>query len=182
VASYSRLYVEAQIMLVRRLVDADTDTRSLSALIARVVRNREVMTYDRLLANAGDDTSLRAEEGQWWSVWFADPSDPGYISADRLTADQAFLADELAHLVAWADKTVAHLDPTKPERVLLYGEIGEALNTLAAVLNRYRRLFGLGEMDFSMPAFQGDWHEPFRPSLFPLPLSTFAWPDPEGFA
>lgn len=116
-----------------------------------------------------------------WDGAFADPHDPERLNLALLEGDLDRLATELEHIVKWATKTIAHLDPTQPERVPKYEELREALEILADVTGRYQSLLKQSTTGRWTPVIQGDWHAVFRPSLFPLDLAAYYWPLPEGF-
>jgi hypothetical protein len=89
-------------------------------------------------------------------------------------SDSTFLVSE--HLVLWANKTTAHLDPRVPTRVPLYSEIREALDLLAGTAARYQYLLDQSSTHEWTPVIQGDWTAPFRPTLFPLSMKAWNWP------
>jgi hypothetical protein len=96
---------------------------------------------------------------------------------NQIEAAMPLLA-RLRHIVTWATKTIAHLDPTRPERVPTYHEVGDALDVLASVTRRYQSLLNQSPTVEWAVIIQGDWQAPFRPSLFPLPFSVY--PPPLG--
>jgi hypothetical protein len=53
--------------------------------------------------------------------------------------------------------------------------------TTPEVTGRYQRLLNLYETGRWTPAIQGDWHAPFRPTLFPFSFTIHYLPPPEGF-
>lgn len=181
--SYSQLYVAGQMLLVRRLADVDESTHSLASLIRAIKRNPEVMTrtrYAQAWANGADSGGADADREEWLRV-FADPADPEHVNPELLDDDLDRLAKELDHIVDWATKTIAHLDPIAPMRVPLYSEIREALDLLAAITGRYQLLLHQSTTHDWTPVIQGDWQGVFRPALFPLDPETWAWPPPGGF-
>jgi hypothetical protein len=49
------------------------------------------------------------------------------------------------------------------------------------VTGGYQRLLNQYETGRWTPVIQGDWHAPFRPTLFPFSLTAHYLPPPEGF-
>lgn len=71
---------------------------------------------------------------------FADPADPEHINRQLLNNDLERLATELEHIVAWANKTFAHLDPAVPRRVPSTPISAMRSTALAAITSRYQLL------------------------------------------
>jgi hypothetical protein len=179
--SYSSGYVAGQMLLVRRLVDGDRKSDSLASLIQRIQGNANVVTrtccVEQWVAKSKDQRHL-AELA--WDRAFADPQDPERLNPALLQRDLDRLASELEHIVTWATKTIAHLDPRQPERVPKYHEVRDALEVLADVTGRFQSLLNQSVTAEWTPAIQGDWYAPFRPSLFPLPPDVY-WPHPGAY-
>jgi hypothetical protein len=180
--SYSVGYGAAQMLLVRRLTDLDPNTDSLASLIQKIQRNPNVLTRTRYAEEwaAKVDEPLEHLTGEsTWDSTFADPSCRERLNLTLLQADLDRLAD-LEHIVTWATKVVAHLDPQQPDRVPKYHELRDALDVLASVTGRYQSLLNQSVTGMWTPAIQGDWYAPFRPALFPVPPDVY-WPDPRGY-
>ena len=163
--SYTQLYVQSQLALVRRLVDPAKSTGSLAGLLTSIVANPEVMTRDRYCSIHEDDG--RFAEATWRRA-FADPNDPQRLNVSMVAADLERLTGDLSHLVAWATRTVAHLDRNKPTRVPRFDELREAIATIGQVTNTYGELLARSVTHDWTPVIQGDWEAVFRPALFPI--------------
>jgi AbiU2 len=181
--SYAQLYVAGQMLLVRRLADDDESTHSLASLIQAIKKNPDVMTRTRYADRWAQHPDLGVADAgrEEWLRAFADPADPERINRQLLEDDLDRLATELEHLVAWANKTIAHLDPIAPTRVPLYVEIRHALDLLAEITGHYELLLEQATTADWTPFIQGDWQGPFRPALFPLDPQVWAFPPPDGF-
>jgi hypothetical protein len=180
----SEWYIQSQLMLVRRLADRMSQPDSLTNLILRIKRRPDVLTRSRFgddWARTSEDPSELAHGLAVWEDRYADTADPDHLNPRMLDEDLARLKAELKVLTNWATKTIAHLDPKVPERVPVYGEVSEGLAVLADVFNRYENLLNQSVVAFDMVTIQGDWHAPFRPSLFPLDPGIFMWPHPAGY-
>ena len=170
-------------LLVRRLAEDDDSTHSLGSLIQAIRRNLEVATRTRYAQRWAARTDIGGEDAgraEWLRV-FADPADPEHMNCELLNNDLERLATELGHIVAWATKTIADLDPNSPTRVPLYAEIRDALDLLAAITGRYQLLLDQSSTHEWTPTIQADWQELFRPALFPVDPHVWAWPPPGGF-
>jgi hypothetical protein len=198
--SYSSGYVAGQMLLVRRLTDKAPSSDSLVSLINRILRQPDIVTrtryaeqwaanveapMERWTGELAWDESFTDPMERWtaelaWDESFADPHDPERLNVTLLEQDLDRLETELEHIVTWATKTIAHLDPTQPERVPKYHEVREALDVLAEVTGRYQSLLNQSVTAEWTPAIQGDWQAPFRPSLFPLDFDAY-WPPLGGF-
>jgi hypothetical protein len=164
------MYVEGEVMLVRRLADTQDDSHSLVKLIDVIQANPEVMTRSRFVRRWVETELIEAEaagQREWDSLFAQKPGDET-IDPDLLERDKATIKDELDHLVDWATTTVAHLDPRRPTRVPVYSDIPEALDLLAEIADRYGILLVGSSMSEWTPVIQGDWQEVFRPTLFPI--------------
>ena len=181
--SYSGLYARAQVMVVRRLADDHQDKPdSLWWLIERIKRNPAIASRANLVDHVRGErpdeewleTYLTTEFSRLWG-----PNE--HPETDRLVALQHSLVGELTKVLDFADTNVAHRDPRGPQFSVTYGEIHEALDRLAELTNSISVLFTSSSTAYDFVAIQGDWHECFRPALFPIALGAFEYPDPRGF-
>jgi AbiU2 len=178
--SYSEGYVASQLVRVRRLTDTDRQSHSLASLIQRIAVNPRTITrarwINRYVAAFDDSEERRHLEGVAANIWherWADPDNHDQISPTVLQGDLDQLATELEHITTWATKTIAHLDPRRPERVPKYHEIRDALTLLARVAVRYQSLLNRPISAEWVPIIQGDWQAVLRPALFPLTPEVF---------
>jgi hypothetical protein len=168
--SYMTMYVEGEVMLVRRVADTQDDSHSLFTLIDAIQANPGVMTRSRYVKRWAETGLIEGEaagEREWDSLFAQQPGDEA-IDPDLLERDKATIKDKLNHLVDWATTTVAHLDPRAPTKVPRYSDIPEALDLLAEITDRYGILLVGSSMSEWTPVVPGDWQEIFRPALFPI--------------
>jgi hypothetical protein len=183
-ASYSQCYVRSQMMVVRALVDTKRRPESLANLIKRIQNRRDVTTrswYENDRAATAVDSWVLADAIAYWDRVYADPADPELLNPLRLRDDLGRLHRELHLLTTWANKTIAHLDPDTPTRVPTLHELRDGLAALTEVFGTYERLLTGAVTAWDLLTIDGDWHGPFRPSLFPLDFNVYAWPDPAGY-
>lgn len=183
-ASYTATYVTTALMTIRRLIDTDENTRSLVSLIAAIKRNPEVVTRTRY-------SEIRVERNPESAQWipgkpeferaWSSSLDPEHIDPAILDGDVASLAAELTHADAWATKTIAHLDPRRPEVPMRFDDLDHAIDYVTAVYDKYQLLIRQSSTTEYTPAIQGDWHEPLRAPLFWAGPDVWGWPHPYGY-
>jgi hypothetical protein len=178
IVSYSRLYIDSQVMTIRR-VSRPNENRSLGRIIAAMLADPEILSRERYLAG-----SASAESSDFVWAWATD-EDPDHIDSTRLQRDLDRLqgandeaddaeaeAGALARVLDHADKTVAHMDATAPALTTSYGHLRSALETVADIFNDYGGLLDYSTESFEPIAFGGDWHAPLRASLWPEELAA----------
>lgn len=174
--SYTQLYVQGQLALVRRLVDPDESTGSLAGLLTSILANPHVMTRSRFCSMHEDDLRFAASE---WDRSFANPSNTEQLNTAAVREDLERLTRGLAPLVTWATKTIAHLDRSKPKDVPRFDQLRDAVTTIGDVTRTYDELLNRSMTGDWTPTIQGDWQAMFRPALFPV--DTTAWYGSESF-
>jgi hypothetical protein len=181
--SYSRVYAQSQVMLVRRLADDDDMSRSLFALLERMKRNPAVITRtpwvaDRMAAMpepvAGDDAlsanmqaALRAHHRAKSDAEFTRIAGPGEcLDRATLQQDQVTLRADLAAVITYADNVVAHLDPTRDEHRLTFREIHDAIDRAGEMVNRYSAFLTGSWHAFENLALPPSWQVPLQRPVF----------------
>jgi hypothetical protein len=178
--SYSQVYVAAITMAIRRVADTEPPARSLGRLITSMLAEPEVMTRERYLAAAPDDSV-----GEF--VWrWATPEDPHHIDPEHMRADLARLgkarteadraddetASAMERVLSHADKRLAHMDPGGSPLTMTFAHLREALATVSEIANDYTGLLDYSFEAFDLWAIEGDWHAPLRASLWPEELAA----------
>jgi hypothetical protein len=186
--SYSRVYAEAQMVAIRRLTDERKGVASLAALIRDIRRRPQVITRTRFVAQRPSDPEGAARTFD--RVYTARPGDET-ISRALLDGDLRTLASRVADIKGRVDRTIAHLDQDIDKtvrsrrdvtNVVTYADIRDVLAFLGDLTNRYQALLTDSTMGDWTPVIEGDWHKPFRASLFPLDPSVYEFdPRSSGF-
>ena len=163
--SYRRLYTHGQAMRVRRLADQHRDKpRSLHWILAKVRDDPRLAARSLVMADLADDQSADSAAAAWTERFGpGDEPDRAVISRllDRLAADARRVTD-------YVDKNVAHRDTDGDRFKVTYDELERAIDDVAAIANDTSLLVRGGTVGYENTWVSGDWHEPFRPSLFPL--------------
>jgi hypothetical protein len=106
----------------------------------------------------------------------------GDLPSDEPLSDlQARLLDELAKVIDFADRHVAHRDPRGSASLPTYSEIHAAIDHVATIVNEVNMVLRYKMVAFEDVTIQGDWQAVFRPALFPLDPSVYYWPDQPGY-
>lgn len=185
-ASYSNVYDDAQMALIRRVTDVDPQhtTASLTRLVRSIRDNPTIMTRTRYCALAeSNGTTSREEAAADWDALYASPEEPEYLNP-RMTADDdaSLTSGKLEDIIQNAHKTVAHLDAAVALAILeqrppelasiTFGDIRAALAELAVTANRYHLLLNRNQLHTWTPYTPPPWMEPLGASLFPLDPSA----------
>jgi hypothetical protein len=179
---FRALYADAQVMLVRRLVDQGRRTDSFVRLLIGMKKAAPtVLTRARYFALYGlkpDDTShwaRRADED--FDRWTDSPSDPhvskGYLQRlhDDVVRDGQIVKD-------YVDSQVAHRSQM-PSSAITWGDLNRAIGALSGDYTRAGVLLTASHHD-PEPAIQDNWRKAFMPVLFTPPLAERSI-DPNGW-
>jgi hypothetical protein len=164
---YTKLYVDGQMMAVRRVIRGPNVAGqvSLTRLLHAIERQPEAVTADFVVAVAKtvnpDPTWLDLVRSGFERDW---GNGTGSLDPTIPRSDRAALLKAAEVVLAWADRTVAHIDtvqPTPPTFVELDQTIDHSTELLTGT-------------HYSMSVIiPGDWQEPLmRPIFEPPPLST----------
>jgi len=164
------LYVDGQAMGIRRLSTAGDDEISIGRLLLEITQHPTVISRDRIRSIpdlTGLDEHDRALRLQWADEGFASWVAPGtnVIDIQIPTSDLGQLSDQAKKVVAFANRTVAHLDPRGWDASLTFGELTRAIDTVSDLHARYLLLLTGVAKGMLTPTIQGDWREPFRQAL-----------------
>lgn len=171
---YTRLYVDGQVMAVRRLVShSPTDKKSISLgrLIADVQSHPTVMSRDRYVSlhkSPSDDAWVRADWERMARETYDDEwgDGQGNIDAQKLQADLDRL-DELSGKVrAFANRMVAHIDRRGLKRLPTFKDLNDAIDVIGEMFKRYALLLTASSWASVTPTIQEDWRATFRSPLF----------------
>ena len=194
--SYSQNYVAAQIMRIRRLADKSQDRQeSLWWIIQRIRKNRALASRSALLDAVRKRRSthrVRSPDGptadvdEWWigdaNRFFTDNYGDGDLpSDDALAALQGQLRSDLASVIAYADRELAHSDPRGPIQKVTYADVHQALDDVAEVANAVELLLTFSPTVYEPVIIQGDWQRVFRSGLFQRDIEQWEFPDQPGY-
>jgi hypothetical protein len=176
--AFHRMYIEAQVMAIRRQADNDSRTLSLRRLIGQLEQHRLQFTRDwyvqRWLGDRNPNSPNERErlEAQFHldaanEAFQRFTDEPGgvHLGARRLQDDRQQLLAITEAVVRYANTTVAHAE-REPENVTVtYADFHGAVEHLGQMLRRYYLLINQGGLMTATPTIQGDWKGPFRKPL-----------------
>lgn len=176
--AFHRMYIEAQVMGIRRQADDDPRTLSLRRLIGQLEAHRRQFTrawyVARWLGERDTDASDERErlEARFHLEAANDAFDkftdkPGapHLGGRRLQADRQQLLDVTQDVVRYASATVAHAERDPDSVTVTYADFHRAVDHLGEMLRRYYLLINQGGLATATPTIQGDWKGPFRKPL-----------------
>jgi hypothetical protein len=189
----AEMYFDAQLVRLRRLIDADSRTVSFRRLINQLLRHRSQFTrewYVGLWTDGADASSddpgerldartWAAEESMEFDRWTDDkPGRQDVLGGQPLRRLLDALVEEVDEVKAYVDQHVAHVQKNPDPIELTYGQVdraieraGETLETLSLLLEQVT-VVGL------VPTVQGDWRSPFRAALVDCGDEPIPWDDP----
>jgi hypothetical protein len=176
---YTRIYVEAQVVAIRRLADTHSDALSLRKLLVDATKQPQILTRERYIASAENKEDWVAEDR---ARRFDHLVAPGHdhINPSIAAADLTKLDEATERVCEYVDKQVAHLDKRNLSRgetpdPVTFGMIHDAIVTIGVIVQHWSSL--LRDVHAVLkPTIQGDWKSTFRHPLFAPPDE---WGDPE---
>lgn len=176
--AFHRMYIESQVMAIRRLADDDKRTISLRRLIGQIEQRRPDFTRDWYvarwmsnfdLASADERTRLKAEfqlrNANSSFDKFTDTEGDPQIGGRRLQEDRDELVGLTDELVQYTNGIVAHAQRDPLASTVTYGEFYKSIDHIGSMLKRYHLLIDQGGLMTVVPVIQGDWKGPFRKPL-----------------
>lgn len=176
--AFHRMYIESQVMAIRRLADDDKRTISLRRLIGQIEQWRRDFTrqwyVERWMSNfdrgSADERTRLLGEFQLTNANasfdnFTDKDGDEQIGGRRLQEDRDELVRLTDDLVQYANATVAHAQREPVAATVTYGEFNKAIDHVGEMLRRYHLLIDQGGLVTTVPVIQGDWKGPFRKPL-----------------
>lgn len=166
--SYTRVYAQAQVMMVRRFADTNPTSQSLWVVIDKLERSPGVMSMPRYVEvrARSDDASDVAEAEEEFRRLFGDGGDE--LDIGMLTRDKDRLRTDLERALTYGDRVVAHFDRRAAVSTLTFKELGDAVEDLARLWTHYEHLLTGSFTSFEHFTITSDWQEPLRDSLFPI--------------
>lgn len=178
--AFHRMYIESQVMVIRRQADDDTRTLSLRRLIGQLEAHRRSFTrtdYTSRWLDGRDPASAHERERLEARMHlqmandafdrFTDQPGDEYLGGRRLQQDRADLLSITDAVVRHANASVAHVKREAGRAGVTYAEFHKAIEHLGTMLQRYYLLINQGALVSTTPVIQGDWRGPFRRALVP---------------
>lgn len=173
-ASYTRQYVGASAIAVRRLADPNAkanDSHSIGALIEDIHKHPAVMTRERWTKRdrepdprpGADDNMLKILSRNYDST-FGDRS--GGLDVGKVAADLATLKSRSEAVAAFASRTVAHIDRRGMKQLPTFDDLDDSIDVVGDMYKRYYLLIDGASLLDVAPAIQHDWKQPLRRPLF----------------
>lgn len=175
---FHRMYIESQVMAIRRQADDDPRTLSLRRLIGQLEQHRREFTrswyVERWMAGmdpSSPDKQTRLESKMHLEFAhdafdrFTDRRGDPCLGGRRLHQDREDLLSPTAAVVRYANAVVAHAERGPDNVHVTYDEFHAAITHLGDMLRRYELLIGQSGLASATPTIQGDWKGPFRRPL-----------------
>lgn len=168
--AFTTMYVQAQVMAVRRQADAKDSVVTLVRLLRSIQAHPGVITRERFLAKW---SQLQTEDGdphgtfsQWANAGFNAFGGPGGEKVDPaiVRADLEQLKAKSRAVTRWADQYAAHSNVKSPP-TLTFAQLHDAVDHLGEVMNRYRYLLTGSNFAFIAPALGSPWWDVFERPL-----------------
>jgi hypothetical protein len=176
--AFHRMYIEAQVMGIRRQADRDSRTLSLRRLIGQLETHRHEFTREWYVGrwtgardpNAADErerleAKFKLDAANAAFDRFTDKPGDDELGGRRLQEDREKLLGLTEAVARYANATVAHLERDPHDVSVTYAEFHLALEHLGDLLRRYYLLINQGALISTTPTIQGDWKGPFRKPL-----------------
>lgn len=148
--AYHGMYIEAQVMAIRRQADDDPRTLSLRRLIGQIEPHRRKFTRSWYVSRWMDGVAPESDEERERLEaqlhlrmandafdQFSDAVGDEVLSGRRLQEDRAQLVATTDQVVRYANATVAHAERTPGDVKVTYGDFHRALDHLGQMLRRY---------------------------------------------
>lgn len=174
---YTQLYVDRQAIALRRLVDQDPDSLSLTRLLIELAEHPESMTrarhVDLYLASAHYESDDPTDS---WLLNEANATFSKYADGDGDNLNPSLVRADLQRWRATCgaikkvvDKTIAHRAslPHGTAPTATFKELDAAIDTVGEFIKKYTLLFEASSIMKIEPVIQSDWRRPLRAGLFP---------------
>jgi hypothetical protein len=163
---YAYLYVQGQMMAVRRLIRGNRTQFSLSGLLGSIEEHSEALTLDLVIAMAREyeparlpDDVAREFQTEWCNA-------ECHFDASIPRRDLNTLFRERRSILAWADQTIAHIDP-RASRSPTFGDLDQAIGHVTEVFQRYGRLVMRTHYAVDQILLDPNWREALSRPIFP---------------
>lgn len=176
--AFHGMYIESQVMAIRRQADDDPRTLSLCRLMGQLFNHRREFTRSWYVARwmKGKDPNSSDErerlEGRMHLKFaneafdrFTDRVGEERLGGRRLQEDMKDLRKMTEDVVRYVNAHVAHVEAAPEDVSVTYDSFHRAVDHLGEMLKRYYLLINQGGLVTATPTIQGDWKGPFRRPL-----------------
>ena len=172
--SYTTLYAESVMMMIRRLADTDDNSGSMWRLWDSIKRNPHCATRALYIEHAVaqvdevDRETVRQQSDLHFTKWLGDGD---HVDPDQLTDYQNRLIEDGRRVREFVDKRIAHLDhrAIRPASLAIHlREVHETMDRVSWHANQLHRLLDRRWMMHSLVAVPPTWQASLR-GLFPPP-------------
>lgn len=171
---YTHLYVDRQAVAVRRLVDRDPRSKSMTRLLIEMAEHPETMTRARHrelygISSDQDDHEAQGRANHANEVFdrYADGAGDN-VDPVKVRADLDAWTSSSAKIKVLVDKVIAHAADlgTKPLPKATFKDLNKAIDTVGDFISKYTLLFEASSLMGLAPTIQSDWKAPLRRGLF----------------
>lgn len=154
-----RTYSAFALMSIRRQVKVNDDSISFARLLSEICDNPKELSRERYVALYKGAFALERANKD-----FNKFSKPGceHIDPVLVKRDLDKLRAQAKKCETFADKTVAHLDKSKPKQIPVFKDLDNSIELLCALLKKYWLLFRAESLLSILPTYQYDWKAVFR--------------------
>lgn len=176
--AFHRMYIESQVMAIRRQADSDSMTLSLRRLVGQLEARRREFTREWFVRRwMGERDPESADERERLEARlhlrmandafdkFTDSPGDAHLGGRSLQRDRETLVSITDDVVRYTNATVAHAEQSPNDVHVTYNDFHRALEHLGEMLRRYYLLINQGGLVSAKPTIQGDWRGPFRRPL-----------------
>ena len=163
-----RMYIEVQLMSIRRMTDSTKPTHSLRRLLGQLAEHSCAITRTSFVARItnGSDDWVEVSDANKRFDDYSTPDAPDVLSRAYVFRDIDELRSTTDELKTYVDEHLAHADAQLSPESATTRHLNDGLDLLVHAFLRYSPIVaGVVESDIP-PMMALDWREPFRNALF----------------
>lgn len=166
---YAQLYVQSQMMAIRRIIRGTADQFSLSGLLRAMERHPAAMTAEMAIAISDDLGGGRSADDVVRDLLTRWADESGCLDPRIPRRDRNALMRERRTILDWADQTLAHIQ-IQPIDIPTFGDLDRAIDHVTDVFQRYGQLLTAQHYAVDQIIEDLNWREALSRPLFPSPL------------
>jgi hypothetical protein len=172
---YWSIYRDSQMVALRRLVDQDPQTISMTRLLTELAEHPETMTraVHLELWDITDDEDHWLQEANKVFDEYADGTGDN-VDPQAVRRDLVQWKADTKPIKKWVDQHIAHFQAKPNAAAVGVSDLDEAIDKVAALIQKYSLLFTASSIGAFVPAIPGNWKLPFYKPLFPPPAAFAA--------